>query len=50
MSGDVKDWLEALGLGEYAAVFAENDVDLDVLLEPCDRELKALGLSIEPRL
>jgi hypothetical protein len=28
---DVVEWLEALGLGNYAEVFAENDVGLDVL-------------------
>jgi class 3 adenylate cyclase/tetratricopeptide (TPR) repeat protein len=41
--------LDALGLGQYAAVFAENDVDLEVLPHLTDQELKDLGVSLGHR-
>jgi predicted ATPase/class 3 adenylate cyclase len=46
---DVRQWLEGLGLGQYADMFAENDVDFDVLTELSDDELKELGLSLGHR-
>ena len=47
---DVAQWLERLGLGQYAQVFAENDVDFEVL--PCltDDNLKELGLTLGHRV
>jgi hypothetical protein len=29
---DLERWLEGLGLGRYAALFAEHDIDRDVAL------------------
>ena len=29
--GDVGQWLERLDLGQYADVFRENDIDLDLV-------------------
>jgi len=29
----IPDWLEKLGLGQYAQHFAENDIDLEILLD-----------------
>lgn len=46
---DLAEWLERLGLGRYARVFSENDVDLDVLPHLTDDELKELGLSLGQR-
>lgn len=46
---DLQDWLERLGLGGYSSVFAENDVDLDVLPHLSDEDLKGLGLSLGHR-
>jgi class 3 adenylate cyclase/tetratricopeptide (TPR) repeat protein len=46
---DIESWLAALGLGKYGKVFAENDIDLDVLPELTDAELSALGLSLGHR-
>jgi class 3 adenylate cyclase len=46
---DIQNWLEAHGLGKYAKVFAENDVELDVLPELTDAELAALGISLGHR-
>ncbi len=28
MARDISEWLEDLGLGKYAKVFAENEIDL----------------------
>ena len=49
MVSDIRQWLEQLELGKYADLFAENDVDLDVLTELSDDELKELGLSLGHR-
>jgi class 3 adenylate cyclase/predicted ATPase len=46
---DVRDWLDGLGLGKYAAVFEENDVDLDVVPMLTDEELRDLGLPLGAR-
>jgi class 3 adenylate cyclase/tetratricopeptide (TPR) repeat protein len=46
---DLAAWLETLGLGQYASVFAANDVDLDALPYLSDEELKELGLSLGHR-
>ncbi len=46
---DLAAWLETLGLGQYAAVFAANDVDRDALPFLSDQELKELGLSLGHR-
>jgi class 3 adenylate cyclase/tetratricopeptide (TPR) repeat protein len=46
---DIQRWLEAHGLGKYGQMFAENDVDLDVLPELTDAELSALGVSLGHR-
>lgn len=45
MSGDIRQWLEGLGLGQYAQVFAENSVEPDLLTELTDDDLKELGVS-----
>src|SRR5271163_3697266 len=49
MIGNIGDWLENIGLGRYAAVFAENDVDFPALLELTESDLKELGLSLGHR-
>ena len=35
----IADWLEKLGMSEYAQRFAENDIDIDVLGELTDKTL-----------
>jgi hypothetical protein len=42
---DVEEWLEGLGLAQYAAAFAENDIDFTVLGKLTDADLKELGIS-----
>src|SRR5215831_5570222 len=46
---DLSRWLDALSLGRYAAAFAENDIDLDVLPQLTDQDLKDLGVSLGHR-
>src|ERR1700745_2969425 len=48
MSG-ISAWLDGLGLGDYAAVFDENAIDLDVLVDLNETELKRLGVSLGHR-
>ena len=45
----IEDWLEEIGLPQYAAVLAENDVDADVLFDLSDSDLRELGLSLGHR-
>ncbi|HLW90002.1 MAG TPA: adenylate/guanylate cyclase domain-containing protein [Roseiarcus sp.] len=40
----VRQWLEGLGLGQYASAFAENDIDFAVLHQLIDADLKELGV------
>src|SRR6476469_3717429 len=41
----VADWLEKLGLGQYAQRFAENDIDFALLTKLNDTDLKELGVT-----
>jgi hypothetical protein len=41
----IADWLEKLGLGQYAKVFADNDIDVSVLPHLRDKDVKDLGIS-----
>ncbi|HUZ72306.1 MAG TPA: AAA family ATPase [Stellaceae bacterium] len=45
----LRPWLDALGLGQYAAALIANDVDLAVLPELSDQDLAQLGLSLGHR-
>jgi hypothetical protein len=45
----IADWLEKLGLPEYARRFAENDIDVSVLRHLTDQDLKELGVSLGHR-
>ena len=45
MPQQVTDWLEMLGLGQYAQRFAENEVTLSILPDLTDADLKELGVS-----
>ncbi|HEY6334299.1 MAG TPA: adenylate/guanylate cyclase domain-containing protein, partial [Alphaproteobacteria bacterium] len=42
---DVGAWLETLGLGQYARVFAENDIDFALLPNLTDADLRELGIG-----
>jgi hypothetical protein len=41
----VRDWLEAIGLGQYADAFETNDIDTDLLSRRDDQLLKELGVA-----
>ena len=45
----ISEWLDTHGLGQYAALFVENDVDFSTLLLLTDDNLKELGLSFGAR-
>jgi class 3 adenylate cyclase len=45
----VADWLEKLGLGQYAQRFAENDISFSVLPDLTDQDLKEIGVSLGHR-
>src|ERR1700724_3825987 len=49
MSDELRCWLEQIGLAQHAETFAANDIDLDVLPELSDEDLKELGLSLGQR-
>ena len=40
----IADWLQKLGLGQYAQRFAENDIDFAILRDLTDQDSKRLGL------
>ena len=40
----VADWLQKLGLGQYAQSFAENDIDFAVLSDLIDQDLEKIGV------
>jgi hypothetical protein len=46
---DIRLWLDQNGLGRYAKVFAENAVDLEVLPELTEEDLKELGIPLGDR-
>ena len=41
----VEQWLQNLGLTQYAQAFAENDIDFDILAGVTDADLKELGVG-----
>ena len=45
----VDQWLDGLGMSEYAARFAENRIDFSVLHELTDQDLKDLGIVLGDR-
>ncbi len=49
METDLRLWLRRIGLEQLADTFAANDIDLDVLPDLSDEDLKELGLSLGHR-
>ena len=47
--GHIAEWLEKLGMSEYAERFAENRIDLSVLPDLTDQDLKELGVILGDR-
>jgi class 3 adenylate cyclase len=42
---DVRKWLAAIGLAQYADIFESNDLDIDLLRQVDDQILKDIGVS-----
>ena len=49
MAEDIGQWLEELGLGKFATVFAEAEITFDALPHLTQDDLKELGLPMGPR-
>ena len=45
----IADWLERLGMSEYAECFAENRIDFSVLPDLTDQDLEKLGVVLGDR-
>ena len=45
----IADWLEKLGMSEYAERFVKSDIDTSVLRDLIDQDLKELGVSLGHR-
>jgi class 3 adenylate cyclase len=45
----IADWLNTLGMSEYAERFAENRIDLSVLPDLTDQDLEKLGVLLGDR-
>jgi class 3 adenylate cyclase len=45
----IADWLEKLGMSEYAQPFAENGIDFGVLPDLTDQDLKDIGVLLGHR-
>jgi class 3 adenylate cyclase len=46
---EIADWLDKLGMSEYVQRFAENRIDLSVLPDLTDQDLKDLGVVLGDR-
>src|SRR5438128_10331403 len=45
----IADWLDKIGLGEYARRFADNAIDLSVVRDLTEQDLKDLGVLLGHR-
>jgi class 3 adenylate cyclase/tetratricopeptide (TPR) repeat protein len=46
---EIANWLEKLGMSEYAQLFAENKIDVSVLRHLTDQDLKDIGVPLGHR-
>ncbi len=49
MADDIDQWLEGLGLSKYSGLFAENEIDIEVLPDLTDSDLRELDLPSGPK-
>ncbi len=49
MADDIGRWLERFGLSQYAPLFAQNEVDLEVLPELTEQDFKDLNIPLGHR-
>ena len=45
MTSSIRQWLEALGLSQYADVFEANDIDVSLLPDLNNQVLKDIGVA-----
>ncbi len=45
----IRNWLDTHGLAEHAAVFEENEIDLDAARDLTEDDLRELGIPMGPR-
>ena len=50
MTNKIGNWLEELGLGKYADVFVDSEIDLDTLPYLTDEALEKIGVALGARL
>ena len=43
---EIADWLDKLGMSEYAQRFAENRIDFSVLPDLTDQDLEKIGVVL----
>src|SRR6266536_1239506 len=46
---EITTWLDGIGLAQYATIFAENAIDLDVLSDVSEADLERLGVALGHR-
>jgi class 3 adenylate cyclase/predicted ATPase len=46
---DLANWLKELGMSEYAALFAENKINIAAIRYLTDQDLKDIGIPLGPR-
>ncbi len=49
MADDIRQWLEDIGLGKYADVLVEHEIDFDVLPDLSETDFENLGMPIGAR-
>ena len=47
--GDIADWLTEQGLEVHSSLFADNRIDLDVITDLSEADLRELGLPLGDR-
>ena len=46
---EITTWLDGIGLAQYATIFAENAIDLEVLPDVTEADLEKLGVALGHR-
>ena len=49
MARDISKWLDDLGLGKYAGLFVENEIDFEALRYLTEDDLREIGIALGPR-
>ncbi len=47
---DIGTWLDKLGLGQYRSLFAEHEIDRDVLQKLTEEDLERFGMPLGHRI